>query len=197
MTVISYDRLVGLVYLLVVISSAVGDDTDNAEEPVEIIQYDAEWTAKFGKEREIIQGAFADPYIEVHHIGSTAVPGLAAKPIIDILVAMDSISDRDAMRRRLHPLGYVNVPYPDDDKRLFFKKGVPREYHVHIVKRNSWTYWRLLLFRDYLISDLELRTQYERLKKELASKYETDREAYSDAKTDFIERAVTERVRWR
>lgn len=187
----------GLVYLLVVISSVVGEDTDNAEEPVEIVQYDAEWISKFDQEREVIQQAFSDSDIEVHHIGSTAVPGLAAKPIIDLLVAMDSISDRDTLKKRLHPLDYVNVPYPDDDKRLFFRKGVPREYHVHVVKRNSWTYWRLLLFRDYLTSDPELRAQYQQLKKELASKYEKDREAYSDAKTDFIERAVAERVRWR
>ena len=164
---------------------------------MEIVPYDTGWIAKFDQERAVIERAFGDVDVEVHHIGSTAVPGLASKPIVDILVAADSIVDREAMKRRLSPLDYVNVPYTGDDKRLFFKKGVPRAYHVHVVKRNSWTYWRHLLFRDTLIADPELKGEYERLKRVLAAEFREDREAYSDAKTEFIERVVAERVRRR
>lgn len=186
-----------MAYLLVVPSRVMGEDSEPTEEPVEIVPYDAEWIAKFGQERAVIERAFGDLDVEVHHIGSTAVPGLAAKPIIDILVAANSICDKDAMKSRLLPLEYVNVPHSQDEKRLFFKKGVPRAYHVHIVKRNSWTYWRHLLFRDSLIEDRELKVEYEQLKKALATKYREDREAYSNAKTEFIERVVAERVRRR
>lgn len=162
---------------------------------MEIVLYDPKWPAKFEAEKTTIQDALGALAIEVCHVGSTAVPGLAAKPIIDILVASESLADRDSVGRSLSPLGYVNVPYDGDDERLFFRKGVPRAYHVHIVRLNSWTYWKTLIFRDILISSPELRTEYERLKRELATRFRDDREAYTDAKSEFIEREVAERVR--
>jgi GrpB-like predicted nucleotidyltransferase (UPF0157 family) len=175
--------------------TAVGEDTRGVDEPVEIVPYNPEWPTEFERERSSIEKTFGTLEIEVQHIGSTAVLGLAAKPIVDILVAVDSIEDRATVEQRLSVLGYVNVPYDNDDKRLFFKKGVPRAYHVHVVKRNSWTYWKQLLFRDILASDPRLRAEYEQLKFELAAKFRNDRDAYSNAKTEFIEHAVSKGVR--
>lgn len=185
------------VYLVMTPFHVVGEDKCQVDEPVEIVPYDAEWPIKFAGEKAAIHETFGGVEIEVHHIGSTAVPGLSAKPIVDILVAVDLIEDRVSLDRRLSVLGYVNVPHADDDKRLFFKKGAPRSYHVHVVKRSSWTYWKHLLFRDILTSNHELRGEYEQLKLELAARFRDDREAYSNAKTEFIERAVAERVRGR
>jgi GrpB-like predicted nucleotidyltransferase (UPF0157 family) len=187
----------GFVYLPVMPFPAVNKDTRDVDEPVEIVPYDDEWPTRFLSEKAVIQEAFGGVDIEVHHTGSTAVPGLAAKPIVDILVAVDSLEDRSALERRLSALGYANVPYDKDDRRYFFKKGVPRAYHVHVVKRNSWTYWKQLLFRDILVSDSALRAEYEKLKLDLAARLGKDREAYSNAKTEFIERAVSERARGR
>jgi GrpB-like predicted nucleotidyltransferase (UPF0157 family) len=185
----------GFVYLPAVPFPVVGKDTHDVDESIEIVPYDDEWPARFEREMAAIQEVFDAVEIEVHHTGSTAVPGLAAKPIVDILVAVDSLEDRGAIESRLSVLGYANVPHDEDDKRLFFKKGVPRAYHVHVVKRNSWTYWKQLLFRDLLVSDRELRAEYGQLKLGLAARFRNDREAYSNAKTDFIERAVSRRVR--
>ena len=173
----------------------MGEDNAAVSEPVEIVPYDPEWPMEYEKEKTAVEQVFADVGIEVHHIGSTAVPDLAAKPIIDLLVAVESLEDRVGLASRLSELDYVNVPYEGDDKRLFFKKGVPRTHHVHIVRRNSWTYWKHIIFRDMLISNPELRHEYEMLKRKLAAIHRDDREVYSNAKTDFIERAVAEKAR--
>jgi len=77
--------------------------------------------------------------LEVHQIGSTAVPGLAAKPVIDIMVVTNGISEVNGFANGLAPLGYVNVPQ-DDPGRLHFRKGVPRTHHLHVVKAGSWTH---------------------------------------------------------
>lgn len=162
---------------------------------MEIVPYDPQWPRLFEAEKDALEAAFGDIAPEISHIGSTAVPGLSAKPVIDILLAVDSAPDRDSSIAMLAPLGYVNVPYDGDEKRLFFKKGSPRTHHVHVVKRNSWTYWKHILFRDILASDPGPRAEYEQLKVGLAEKYRDDRRAYTDAKSEFIERTVSEKVR--
>ena len=173
----------------------MSEDTTCREEPVEIVPHDPAWSAKFESERSAIIEALGGTALEAHHVGSTAVPGLAAKPIIDILVAVTSLEDGSALERDLSPLGYARVPHEDDSRRLFFRKGVPRAFHVHVVRLNSWTYWRHLVFRDMLISSPELRTEYERLKLDLAGRFRDDRAAYTEAKGEFIERVVAENVR--
>jgi len=173
----------------VAVKDGKGDDR------VEIAPYDPDWPARFDREKVLIQGALGDMAVEVHHIGSTAVPGLAAKPVIDIMVAVESLEDQGILEDGLCPLGYVNVPHEDDRNRLFFRKGTPREYHVHVVRLNSWTYWKHLVFRDALASGTELRMEYERLKFDLAARFGDDRETYTNAKSGFIERVVMERVR--
>jgi GrpB-like predicted nucleotidyltransferase (UPF0157 family) len=173
----------------------MGDEDGGVHEPVEVVPYDAGWPAAFETERSLILKAFAGNAVEVHHIGSTAVPGLASKPIVDIMIAADSIDDRTAFEEVLSPLGYVNVPHDDDSRRLFFRKGIPRTHHAHVVRRNSWTYWKHLMFRDELISSPQLREEYERLKVRLAAEFRDDREGYTNAKAEFVERSVYERAR--
>lgn len=175
----------------------MGEEEGRVDEPVEIVPYDDGWPLAFEAEKTSILRSFGPDAVEVHHIGSTAVPGLASKPIVDILVAADSIQDRAAFERALSPLGYINVPHADDARRLFFKKGRPRTHHVHVVRRNSWTYWKHLIFRDSLRSDGALREEYERLKLRLAAEFRDDREAYSNAKGEFVERSVYHKARVR
>lgn len=166
------------------------DEECRPEEPVEIVPYDRTWPARFEREKAVIHEAMGAVATEVHHIGSTAVPGLAAKPIIDILVAVDPLEDRSSLQRSLAKVGYTYVPYEGDEVRLYFRKGTPRRYHVHVVIRDSTTYRKLLLFRDALMSDPGLRVDYERLKMELARTHRHDRQAYSDAKAEFVESVV-------
>lgn len=183
-----------LAYHPAMVSLAVPVTVDGNEEPVEIVPHDDAWAEKFEVEKASIQDAFREIAVEVHHIGSTPVPGLVAKPIIDIMIAVDSLEDRPTILQSLSSIGYTYVPYEGDAERLYCRKGTPRMYHAHVVRRNSWTYWRHLLFRDALISDPRLRADYERLKLELAARFRDDREAYTDAKGEFIEAAVSNRV---
>ena len=176
-------------------SHAVCEDEGRSDEPIEIVPHDPEWLTMFEKEKTAIQLTLGDIAIEVHHIGSTSVSGLAAKPIIDILVAVESLDDRPVFERGLSVLGYVNTPHDDDANRLCYGRGVPSAYHVHVVKRDSWTCSRHLIFRDALRASPETRKEYERLKLDLALRFRDDREAYTDAKSEFIERTVAQRVR--
>lgn len=171
-------------------------EKDPASEPVELAASDPSWAKKFESEKAALAKVLGVA-AEIHHIGSTAVAGLKAKPVIDILVAVDSIESPDPISKKLSPLGYTRVPHEDDAHRLFFRKGSPREFHVHVVKVNSWTYWRPLLFRDILRSDPAARQEYTRLKEDLATKFRDDRVAYTDGKGGFIDRMVAERVRKR
>jgi GrpB-like predicted nucleotidyltransferase (UPF0157 family) len=175
-------------------SGFVCADSGHNEEPIEIVPYDRTWLARFENEKGAIKAALCDVAIEVHHIGSTAVRGLAAKPIIDILVAVESFDSRPAFESALHSLGYVDVPHSDDARRLFFKKGVPRAYHVHVVKLNGQVYREHILFRDILASDPSVRAEYERLKMNLASRFRDDRVAYTDAKNEFIQRSIEKKA---
>jgi GrpB-like predicted nucleotidyltransferase (UPF0157 family) len=129
----------------------------------------------------------------IEHFGSTAVPGLAAKPIIDILIAVVSLTRAKAtMVEPITGLGYVYwVENPKTD-RMFFVKGMPpygerRTHHVHITEPDGEMWRRRLAFRDYLRARPDEARRYEALKRDLAVRYPTDREGYTDAKTEFVE----------
>jgi GrpB-like predicted nucleotidyltransferase (UPF0157 family) len=133
--------------------------------------------------------------IAIEHFGSTAIPGLAAKPIIDILIAVTSLAE--AREHAIPPLEAMGYSYwrenPKTD-RLFLVKGLPpradrRTHHIHMTQTNS-ELWQRLLFRDYLrLHPVEART-YEQLKRILAANYHEDREAYTAAKTDYIQEVM-------
>ncbi len=164
---------------------------------IEIVEYDLRWRELFLLEKGALTKALGPLALEVHHIGSTAVPGLAAKPVVDIMVAARSIMDPEAFKARLSDLDYALVPQ-DDANRLYFRKGAPRTHHLHIVKIGTWTYFSHLWFRDYLTDHAITAEEYECLKRVLAKRSRTDREAYVRGKGDMIamilERAVRERT---
>jgi GrpB-like predicted nucleotidyltransferase (UPF0157 family) len=145
----------------------------------------------FDREKTLILNAIGSEAICIEHIGSTAVPGLGAKPIIDIMVGISRLSDAKRCINPLERIGYEYVPEYEDSipERRYFRKG-PNEpnkhYHLHMVEYDSEFWKRQLFFRDYLRTHPKAASEYFKLKKQLAVKYHLNREGYTDAKTSFI-----------
>jgi GrpB-like predicted nucleotidyltransferase (UPF0157 family) len=163
-----------------------------ASDPIIIVDYDPRWPTLYAQERELILKWTGQHLAAIEHIGSTSVPGLGAKPIIDIMAAVRSLSDAASCIEPLARIGYEYVPKHEDvmPERRYFHKGASRGTrlaHLHMVELNSDFWRRHLLFRDFLRAHPSAAEQYYRLKKELALKLGAAREAYTDAKTSFIE----------
>ncbi len=159
-------------------------------EPVVVVPYDPAWPTRFAAERARVAEALGDLALDIQHIGSTAVPGLAAKPIIDLLVLVRDLEDAPACIAPLSELGYIFVDHVANLERRFFRKGMPRTHHLHIVAVGSSEAHRHPAFRDALRADPELRAAYARLKRDLAAQNEGDRLAYTRGKTAFVRAAL-------
>lgn len=166
-------------------------------ETIEIVPYDPGWRDAFATERDRIADVLGTLALRIDHNGSTSVPGLAAKPIIDIQISVRELQPIETYRTPLTRLGYVHMPHADDSFCPFFHKPKtwPHSHHVHVVQSDSDEERRTLAFRDYLREHLEIAREYEELKRALASQHSaTDfpsRQAYADAKTDFITSITT------
>lgn len=165
-------------------------------DPVELESYDATWPARFEQEAERLRGALGDLAVRIEHVGSTSVPGLASKPVIDIMIGVvDLQASADAVVAALSQLGYEYWEAdPSRDERMHLVRWnagrSARLVHVHVAP-TSGLFWReLLAFRDRLRSDPNLTAQYEDLKRGLAVQFGNDRDAYTAAKTEFV-RKVT------
>ena len=159
---------------------------------VNIVEYDRRWQTLFAQEAERIWQALGNDLVaEIEHLGSTAVPGMAAKPVIDIMVGVHSLVDAKSAVPILESLGYVYWREDPRPGRMFFVKGMPpsgkqRTHHVHIVEVNS-EFWERKLFCDYLRRHPEEAKSYEALKRDLAASFRSDREAYTNGKNDYIQ----------
>ena len=165
----------------------------SAEEPVIVVAYDPAWAAAYERERVQIAAALGEWARAIEHIGSTAVPGLRAKPVIDILVAVDRLDRVGDYAARLAPLGYMHRSHEDDDVRLFFRKGTPRSHHLHIVRWGGQEHRRHVLFRDVLRAQPDVAQEYAALKDALAARFRDQREVY--VVTRVLERAENENRR--
>jgi GrpB-like predicted nucleotidyltransferase (UPF0157 family) len=161
---------------------------------IEIVDYDPGWPRLFEEERGRLESALpADRVLAIEHAGSTAIPGLAAKPIIDIFVAVPSIEQaRATLVEPMERLGYLYWAENPKRDRMFFVKCMPpygerRTHHVHILEPANDAWQRPLLFRDYLRRRPDEAERYHLLKLDLASRYRHDREAYTTAKDGFVE----------
>jgi GrpB-like predicted nucleotidyltransferase (UPF0157 family) len=163
------------------------------EEPIRLVAYDRSWPARFAEEQRALDeaiGAWAAGGI--HHVGSTAVPGIDAKPIIDILVGVDSLEASRSCFDPLATLGYLYAPYRADEMHWFCKPHPRRRtHHLHLVPTNAARFRDELAFRDRLRSDPQLAAEYVELKRRLAVRFERDREAYTGAKEEFIRAALS------
>ncbi len=151
---------------------------------VELKDHDPHWMDLFQLEKRSLLETLGHLAISIEHIGSTAVPGIRAKPVIDILVTVESVRLED-LEGALGKLDYIHVPIGDPE-RLFFRKGMPRTHHVHVVRHGGEEHAKHVLFRDRLIAHPEEAAEYERLKQDLALRFKEDREAYSDGKDELI-----------
>jgi GrpB-like predicted nucleotidyltransferase (UPF0157 family) len=164
------------------------------ESLLEIVPYDVAWPAAFEAEAARIRVALGDRARRIDHHGPTSVPGLAAKPIIDIQVSVVSLAPRSAYSEPLEVIRYVHVPHPDDAICPFFHRPArwPHTHHVHVVTYGGVEERRTLAFRDYLRAHTYAACEYERLKRDLAARLAPrdaeGREAYARAKAEFIER---------
>ena len=146
----------------------------------------------FEEARAEIVGRCGALVVAVEHVGSTSVPGLGAKPIIDIMAAVERLDDARALIDPLAAISFEFVPKNDVPGRLFFRRGLrgAGTHHLHVVELGSREWRRHLLFRDHLRAHPERAAEYERLKREVAARHGHDRRAYTDAKTPFIESVV-------
>jgi GrpB-like predicted nucleotidyltransferase (UPF0157 family) len=164
---------------------------------VEIVPYSIEWPEMFRALGRSLRDALGDVAIRIDHIGSTAVPGLAAKPIIDVQISVLAFEPLDAYRRPLERLGFVfRADNPELTKRYFREPPAARRTHLHVRRSGSWAEQFALLFRDYLRAHADDAERYERLKRELADKYREHRHAYTEAKVPFIWEIMGRADRW-
>jgi GrpB-like predicted nucleotidyltransferase (UPF0157 family) len=155
---------------------------------VRVAPYDSTWPSLFAAEAERLRRCFAAAGLPVvlEHTGSTAVPGLAAKPIVDILAGYPEGAAVPEYTSVLTRADYVHRGEQEIPGREFFRRGNPRAYHVHLTAIDS-PFWRdHLIFRDRLRSDNALREAYATLKRDLAARFPRDREAYIAAKGSFV-----------
>ncbi len=144
-----------------------------------VTTYNPLWTAMFRAEALDLSEVFGENLLDIHHIGSTSVPGLKAKPIIDIMPIVED-------------MGEYGIP----QRRHFRKGGENRTHHVHVFEVGSEHIERHLAFRDYLRAHLDEATRYGDLKEALAKRYPEDIEAYMDGKNDYIKRVESQALLW-
>ena len=165
---------------------------------IEVVPYDPKWVESFEEERVLLQNVF-DGYAEsIHHIGSTAIIGIPAKPVIDIMIVVREIGLVDRLDPRMIEEGYTPKGEFGIPGRRYFPKGTDehRTHHVHVFQTGAPDVDRHNAFRDYLNTHEEEAKEYGRLKTELARRFPTDIESYMDGKDAFIKRTQEKALTW-
>jgi GrpB-like predicted nucleotidyltransferase (UPF0157 family) len=157
---------------------------------VELAPHAEEWRQLFAQEEARLRDAVGEHVAAIEHVGSTAIRGISAKPIIDIAVGVRGLADAEKCVRPLEAMGYEYRGENGIPGRYYFIKGEPRTHHLHMVEFDSELWRSHLLFRDYLRRRPEVANEYEAVKNELARKYPDDRAAYTDGKGVFIRRVL-------
>ena len=155
--------------------------------PVRLAEYDAGWPGLFLREEARIRGALGDTAVRLEHVGSTSVPGLCAKPIIDMVLEVPDSSDEPAYVTPLEPHGYaLRIREPDWWQHRMLE-GPDTQVHLHVFTRGCSEILRMLRFRDHLRANPADRMLYEKKKRELAARDWAYVQNYADAKTDVVE----------
>ncbi len=158
------------------------------EAQIKLLKYDPNWINLFKLEKNSLYPIIKD-YLagSIEHVGSTAIPGMLAKPTIDIMVGVKSLENSKPLTSLLSKQGYCYFPYKPEVMHWFCKPSpLFRVYHLHLVPYQSQLWFQRLLFRDYLIQYKKVALEYADLKIKLANKYQYDREAYTQHKSVFI-----------
>lgn len=178
---------------------AAGPRDGRLADRIELVAPDPDWPAAFGREAARLRAVLpARLHGALHHVGSTAVPGLAAKPVIDIALVDDEPAGWPSLIGPLLGLGYLHWADNPDRSRMFFVRGLPphgerRTHHLHVVRADRLR--ALLGFRDRLRAEPALATRYAALKATLAARHPDDREAYTEGKTRFVARVLAASAR--
>jgi len=166
---------------------------------VEVVAHSQGWAAEFRADARRLRDALGDEVVAVNHVGSTAIPGISAKPIIDILLEVREVERLDVLGPEMSGLGYeARGEFGIPGRRFFVKNaGLRRTHHIHAFATGTPELERHLAFRDYMISHPENARAYGRLKEGLAREFPTDIEAYMDGKDAFIKEMEREALAWR
>jgi GrpB-like predicted nucleotidyltransferase (UPF0157 family) len=151
-----------------------------------LVPYDPNWLRLFRAEKEQLCTSLGNYILDVYHIGSTSIPGMPAKPILDIGVAMANFEEASRCIPLMEQLGYTYKGENGIPRRHYFVKGDPRTHHLHMLEIESEEWKNHLLFRDYLYANPTSAQEYANLKQTLATQFATDREAYQTGKEYFI-----------
>lgn len=162
---------------------------------ITVVDYDPAWPSKYVRERDYITEILKDNCISIYHIGSTSVPGLSAKPIIDIMVVVRSLAGVDAVAEKFSDIGYEYLgEFGMTGRRYLRKGGDERTHQIHIFQADDWNnIGRHLAFRDYMRTHEKERNEYAKIKKDLAQEFPYDIEGYCAGKENFV-REVEERA---
>ena len=155
---------------------------------VVVADYDARWPALFERTADELTSVLGHSILAVHHVGSTAVPQLRAKPILDVLISIPDFADGPQLVPVLESVGYVFRPHEEIPDRHYFRRGPDdvRTHHLSMAEPSSRHHVVTLAFRDALRNDAQLATAYADLKMELAGRFPFDRESYIEGKSDFV-----------
>ncbi len=164
------------------------------EAPVVLVDYDPTWPSRFEQERALLLDTLGEWLTgPIEHVGSTAVPGLSAKPIVDIMAGVRTLDDSRPAIAAAERLQYRYFPYRPDLMHWFCKPSPARRtHHLHLVPVTSRLWAERLVFRDHLRRHGSVAAEYALLKGRLAEQYRTDREAHTDAKGPFIQRVLAD-----
>jgi GrpB-like predicted nucleotidyltransferase (UPF0157 family) len=165
---------------------------------IRIFEHDPAWAAQAQDELRRLREALGSVALRLEHVGSTAVPGLAAKPILDLQLSVAAIEPRGRYVAPLERLGYLFVPDPESPDFHCFAKpaGRPRSHHLHVCETGSEHEFRHLALRDYLRGHPDEAARYEALKREAVKRYPQDRLAYIEAKDEYVRGLEARAVKW-
>ncbi|MCG1008845.1 GrpB family protein [Salinicoccus sp. ID82-1] len=165
---------------------------------LELVSYRKSWEDDFNREAKKIQAVFAEELLDIHHIGSTAIPEMVAKPIIDILVEVQNVQHVDSYNTMMTKLGYTVKGENGIAGRRFFVKHInsSRTHHVHIYQSGKSEVSRHLAFRDYLVENPQEAAKYKRLKKELSVQQVFNVEEYQKMKSSLVNELAESAINW-
>ncbi|MGE7114353.1 GrpB family protein [Lysinibacillus sp. NPDC047702] len=165
---------------------------------IKVVDYHQNWSSDYQKEEHSIRTFLQEELVNSFHIGSTSVPGLKAKPIIDILLVVNDINNLDSFFKQFQEIGYeVMGEFGITGRRYFRKGGDYRTHQIHAFQySNIEEIERHLAFRDYLREHPEVCKKYGQLKNQLAKKYPNDIEGYGDGKNDFVKNVEKDAIKW-
>ncbi|MBB2948171.1 GrpB-like predicted nucleotidyltransferase (UPF0157 family) [Actinoplanes lutulentus] len=162
-----------------------------------MVDHDPGWAARFAEVGASLREALGDVAVRIDHIGSTSVPGMAAKPIVDIQVSVASLEPVSVFRDPLVGCGWVYRAENAERTKRYFREGPGRpRTHLHVRQAGSFSEQFALLFRDFLRVDERTAREYALLKRELAERYREDRHGYTDAKASFVWEVIRRADGW-